>query len=47
MIGRKEISDIGVVAPENCIDAKSFVRELARRKMKVEVTRKRGWDVQV
>jgi len=47
MVGRGEISEIGVVAPENCIDAKSFVRELARRKMKVEVTRKRGWDVQV
>jgi saccharopine dehydrogenase (NAD+, L-lysine-forming) len=47
MIGRGEIRDTGVVAPENCIDAKSFVRELARRKMKVEVTRKRGWDVQV
>ena len=47
MIGRGEISDIGVVAPENCIHAKSFVRELARRKMTVEITRKRGWDVPV
>ena len=47
MIGRGEIADRGVVAPEICIDPKSFVRELARRKMKVQVTRKRGWDVPV
>ncbi len=47
MIGRGEIPDSGVVAPENCIHPKSFVRELARRKMTVEITRKRGWDVPV
>ncbi|MEY4631291.1 MAG: hypothetical protein RIQ81_1411 [Pseudomonadota bacterium] len=47
MIGRGEVADRGVVAPEICIDPKSFVRELGRRKMKVQVTRKRGWDVPV
>ena len=41
MVGRGEITKKGVLAPEGCVDTKSFLAEVAKRGMEIEEVEER------
>jgi saccharopine dehydrogenase-like NADP-dependent oxidoreductase len=47
MLAGEEIEGTGVIPPEKIVTPKPFFQHLKKRKMKVTISRKTGWDLRV